>query len=759
LEAAIVDKKVEIVDKESEIVELQRHVNETRGEIDQGEITTDPKDLQILKLHQKSIKGKQREIKANQMLIEEKETNIKANQIIIEETRGKFLSDTTNLCCEMDAIHTSHKLMRQCLCQYKAMGNESTDTQTYMTQNSTPSVDSRINYNMRASPSVGQRMIQTESTERTIKFRHDLIKLVDDDTQIILRSFQAFVTALDNSAIEYNHDDKTHDHYVSNTIEAILKWKDHDKFVKTNSTYARPSSKKDNETKVDHPILQAVISRIIHILIRIVDGDEVLHRQEIEVTTERTMRDPNQKPKYRRIDITTQKREELVKMMPPVMLQTPIEIKVARQDTNQFYQALVKGRQQIFGHISKLLEHYFDFAGIGKNASAAGVSLTLQSIEVIEMNLSGVGTEKVKIDTLSTGVVPLLGRELWSDDNVKMIPESLPVENELEGYGFILLAGALMRNHIIQDKIKHTMTEENAPQIVGDDNKPLGENFNQMSYLGSGAFSNVYKVDEGEFLKLSRAASLEKSLEEEANILQLLQKIEKGKKKCDGIPQFVSSVKIRFVIRSEISIMKGLRLNGIIGKPLHSIYRSDWNVHRKSIIMKAFEALEYAHAKSIRHLDVRAGNVIVKIVDGENDKSACSVMLSDWGCSVATKKNQKNFDHFRGSTAYAHDDFLGKTAKFPLIPEVDFASLAYTIDHVEHGKLRWAFDFDRPTNVDDQDKTIRQDLVHEWLVEKKNPRNELVSQLPANILDTLVKACKIRKRRSQRLKKKKEKIP
>jgi hypothetical protein len=195
-----------------------------------------------------------------------------------------------------------------------------------------------------------------------------------------------------------------------------------------------------------------------------------------------------------------------------------------------------------------------------RDASTVGVSLTHLSIEAIQMNLSGVGTEKVKIDTLSNGFVPLLGKELWSADNVKMIPESL-VENELEGYGFILLVGALMRNHIIQDKIKHTMTEENAPQIVGDDNKPLGEKFDQMSYLGSGAFSNVYKVGEGEFLKLSRAASLEKSLEEEANILELLQK----KEKCDGIPQFVSSVKIKFVIRSEISIMKGLRLNGIIG--------------------------------------------------------------------------------------------------------------------------------------------------------------------------------------------------
>ena len=218
------------------------------------------------------------------------------------------------------------------------------------------------------------------------------------------------------------------------------------------------------------------------------------------------------------------------------------------------------------------------------------------------------------------------------------------------------------------------MTKENVSQISEYDNMPLGEKFDQMSYLGSGAFSNVYKVGEGEFLKLSRAASLERSLEEEANILKLLRE-----KTYDCIPQFVSSVKIKFVIRSEISIMKGLRLNGIIGKPLHSIYISDWKAHRKRIIMEVFEALKYAHDKSSCHLDVRPGNVIVKIVDGKNGESACSVMLSDWGCSVRKRQSQDSLDRFQGSTAYAHDNFLGDVTKFPLFPGVDFASLEWTL--------------------------------------------------------------------------------
>ena len=42
-----------------------------------------------------------------------------------------------------------------------------------------------------------------------------------------------------------------------------------------------------------------------------------------------------------------------------------------------------------------------------------------------------------------------------------------------------------------------------------------------MAYLGSGAFSNVYKVGNEKFLKISRAASLEESLGGELKILKV----------------------------------------------------------------------------------------------------------------------------------------------------------------------------------------------------------------------------------------------
>ena len=92
--------------------------------------------------------------------------------------------------------------------------------------------------------------------------------------------------------------------------------------------------------------------------------------------------------------------------------------------------------------------------------------------------------------------------------------------------------------------------------------------------------------------------------------------------------------------------------------------------------------------------------------------------------------------HFRGSTPYAHDGFLGKTPSFTVNQEIDFASLAYTIDHVEQGKLRWGFEFDRPTNVTEQDKDKRRKFMTEFL-------NKDCDYLSTKIVEDFKKACRI----------------
>ena len=115
---------------------------------------------------------------------------------------------------------------------------------------------------------------------------------------------------------------------------------------------------------------------------------------------------------------------------------------------------------------------------------------------------------------------PFLGVDFLTDKHAG-------VDRETGSNGFILLAGVLMHNL----RTQYQFTKRNISQIGGSEDAK--DNWEEMTYLGSGAFSNVYKVGNGKFLKISRAASLEKSLGEELKILKVLEHC----KENNGIPR------------------------------------------------------------------------------------------------------------------------------------------------------------------------------------------------------------------------------
>ena len=107
-----------------------------------------------------------------------------------------------------------------------------------------------------------------------------------------------FVIDLFKNAKEYNADNPRLDEAVIQTTEVILEWNsvateelnDENTKKAVDLHHVRPSKTHNNEVKVDQPILQAVICRIIRILMEN-EGlrEDQLNEHEYEVTTERTM--------------------------------------------------------------------------------------------------------------------------------------------------------------------------------------------------------------------------------------------------------------------------------------------------------------------------------------------------------------------------------------------------------------------------------------------------------------------------------------
>lgn len=197
--------------------------------------------------------------------------------------------------------------------------------------------------------------------------------------------------------------------------------------------------------------------------------------------------------KDRRIDITAEQRKEHLPQVLATMVQKAIEIKTNPDDTAKFKKAIEKGKTQVFGHLGKRLAYALDFGGAGKDDSAVGVCLTPLSIEVIKMSLSNVGTKKVALNVTGTGCVPLLGQGLLTEGQKEVF-----AADKIDSNGFLLLAAVLM------DSIAPEYDDDLSVKQIS----PREEELSNFSYLGSGAFSNVFKIGNGEFFEVAETSAL-----------------------------------------------------------------------------------------------------------------------------------------------------------------------------------------------------------------------------------------------------------
>jgi Protein kinase domain len=676
---------------EEEKLTLETELEAFQAQRDESNLAVDRNDL-VVRLFAGGIADKTGRIADKTALITKTMDGIADKTGRIADKTIAFKSRSREVCTFIRQVYERHVAVRSFFAVVQRIGNDSTIAQLSGLSGTRRCLD-KTRVDEKAVPS-GSEIESALIPQLDPAFTSQLIGLVFPKMQAILLEFQDFFMGLLAVATSSSDTNK-----VKATTDAVLSWEGGAFVNNPGVEYARPPTTSDCELKTDHPILHAVICRIIGIISPVADSTNplVLHPQEHGVTNEQDVAGSvTSNAKARRVDMTAQPREEFMSLVLPIMIHKPIEVKTVPDDVSKFRKAMEKGRSQIVGHLGKRVMCALDFGGAGHNTSAVGVSLTMFSIEVIQVSLKDVGTLEVRSEAVTTGRLPFLeGGTLMNPEQEAALD---PLDPQLNANGFVVLAGALM----------YEITTERLTDITQV--APVEELLDTPAptYLGSGAFSNVYDLKrEGCFLKLPKSVSLAKNLVQEAKILKLLQ----SGQPCDRIPKCVLSEGVsqfQSKIRGEISLLKGLKLSGVVGIPLHRVLRTHWDSHAKFIVTDMITALEFAHEKKIYHLDVRPGNIIV----GFAESGECHAMLSDWGCAIQQVGRQR-MKSFRGCTPYAHDRLLGKTPSYKIGKDLDFASLAYTLDHVSTGKLVWIAAFARPSQVSEEDKTLRRKMV-DW---------------------------------------------
>jgi serine/threonine protein kinase len=351
--------------------------------------------------------------------------------------------------------------------------------------------------------------------------------------------------------------------------------------------------------------------------------------------------------------------------------------------------------------------------------------MTMVSVEIVEMELSGMGTAEVKLETRKTGHEPLFDMDTTLKLLGDMKEKSCVVKNCLKQFkegdspqeGFILLQNLL--SGILEHREPTSLTYSNRS---GDASVQLER------LLGSGAFSSVYALKEpGEtFLKTPKSHRCVKALENEAEALKAFDHTCIPKVFLEDAPHLgILTVQLL----CDKSKLPSLRLKGLIGTPASKVKVKDLNSsYLQHIIDDIMSALKHAHARGWVHLDVRPSNIIISQPGNVSPR----VQLIDFGCAA---QKYKKLSQFRGCPPFAHSELLRQGLENWLPDDKhDMASLSFTIASLLAGiSVPW-FGFNgciiEPYKLKD-----RLTIATELICESNNNLNETTRNLLIKSID------------------------
>jgi Protein kinase domain len=523
--------------------------------------------------------------------------------------------------------------------------------------------------------------------------------------------------------------------FIGNTVQGIMGVDVSEPMKQSKTQFCTPCCKGQENDGVQ-PILYAIMVKMVLVLGL---GKHVIREQTISKLGNGVSR---------RVDFVMTSVEEYFYAILPAVLGVPIEVKPITRERSKVHHLLLEAQNQVIGHLAKRAIFSFGFGGVGEDCKVFGLELTMGSVAVIVLELSGVGTADVKVTTQRTHRMPLFDkktRETMFGAEAKNVEESLEtVEQEGMPAGFCLLARTLLSvQHGLGTSLISTSKGDHRTFPLCCRNANVTATIELGQFLGSGAFSHVLVVEKVEgsnnvdvFIKVPKSHQLRKSLENEAKVLKDLSE-------HSHIPQLYypdDPIKILdFKIRCEVSKLPCLLLRGLIGQPT-SQRRDMWKQDElKEIFLKVFTALTHANKKGWAHLDVRPANIITCAKLGDHPPGdRLEVMLIDWGCAY---RNDEKVKGFVGCLPYAHDDLFGPSKEWQPRLDHDLASLAYSVVSLSLlGSIPWS-GFSNHLSVTDDVKDERYGIATPKLCKLFGPQELLSLDFNAH-LSALVNSMK-----------------
>ncbi|KAI2491566.1 hypothetical protein MHU86_22994 [Fragilaria crotonensis] len=419
-------------------------------------------------------------------------------------------------------------------------------------------------------------------------------------------------------------DDEQYILKIDTTVNAIIGWNvDDNSSTATSTTQFFAPGCVGQELAGVHPILYAIMFKMTQVL-----GLEqhVIHEQGMEKVDIR---------KVRSVDfVVSPLAEEYSSSTSPAMLRVPMECKPVARKNVPVGKLLVTARDHILGHMAKKAMIFFDVGGIGEDCTLVGLVLTMGSFVVVVLELTGVGTENVRINTKRTKHAPLFDKETGKNlfgEKASEVAALFEDVNEEHGMpsGCCLLARTLMSVQVGLGTSLMQRSEgcRDTFVVVADNAEPVEAG----CYLGSGAHSRLFLM----------CHQMTGHLEHESQVLQKLGR-------HGNIPQLhdvdtpIST--FRGKIRCERADISCLRLKGIIGQPTSQ--KRKWSSGFDMMVSDVCATLNSVHSDGWTHIYVRPANIMVKVDSSGNSNK---VKLTNWCCArhKSEKEIGSQYDYYQ----------------------------------------------------------------------------------------------------------------